>query len=448
MSTPASTSSSRKRKADALESAGDGESLSGRKLKVATTSASAHLPASCLAAILNFMEYGEVRRCLLAGKMMAVEAARYVETLSIMNASELVPSAARRFANVTEVNILSLTTAVRADEDGDEAEDILSAATATRSVLFLTSFPKLERAFLGGIFPTVTFRRRVFSKVFSKIPYHCSDCHEPKDHLSVFRGLVDQLCGAFRSRSLSPSLHLEGFIEDKQWGCDVEEREDDHGCRLCRNVVTSFPLDLVLKKIPTFYCGLCLNRSERIEALATRHDNPLRFQPQAITKCFLAMAGEMSFVINMSSHPDRNEGYLTVSKSGKTIVQSSFIERIESFIERIESQGGRHVIDEWSNRVYFNAIPVKDMEDLKKFANAIGPSVMNSITKRELLSALDLKATNDGKKHLLARQTFESLVELGFDLASKDFVLIDPLNEVVLENYHHLFRSEEEVGAP
>ena len=90
----------------------------------------------------------------------------------------------------------------------------------------------------------------------------------------------------------------------------------------------------------------------------------------------------------------------------------------------------------------------KTLEDLKKFANAIGPSVMNSITKRELLSALDLKATNDGKKHLLARQTFESLVELGFDLASKDFVLIDQLNEVVLENYHHLFRSEEEVGAP
>jgi hypothetical protein len=73
---------------------------------------------------------------------------------------------------------------------------------------------------------------------------------------------------------------------------------------------------------------------------------------------------------------------------------------------------------------------------------------MNSIPKLELLSALYLEATKDGKKHVLARQTFESLVELGFNLASEDFILIDPLNEVALENYHHMFRSEEEVEAP
>ena len=48
-------------------------------------------------------------------------------------------------------------------------------------------------------------------------------------------------------------------------------------------------------------------------------------------------------------------------------------------------------------------------------------------------------ATDDGKKRVLVRETFEVLVQLGFDLASKDFVLIDPLNEDALREYHDRF---------
>ena len=85
---------------------------------------------------------------------------------------------------------------------------------------------------------------------------------------------------------------------------------------------------------------------------------------------------------------------------------------------------------------------------LKKFSTAIGPSVMNAVPKRELLSTLHPlgKVAKDGKKSVLVRQTFESLVQLGLELASKDFVLIDPLNEAALQRYHHLFRSEEEAS--
>ena len=296
MSTRTSTSS-RKRKVDALESADDGsESSSRRKLKVAATTTSAHLPATCLAAILNFMEYADVRRCLLAGTIMAVDAARHVEVLNIMNASELVPSAARRFANVTEVNILSL---LDTDEDGDE--DTLSVGTASRSVLFLASFPKLKRAYLGGLWST------------SKFSYSHHSCREPKDHLSVFRGLVDHLCGAFRSRSLSPSLHLEGVFDD-QLDCYDDEREDGHRCRHCWNIATSFPLALVLGKIPEVH-SMCPSYSGRIEALATRHDNPLRFQPQAVVKCFLAMTQTMLSAGNVN--PGRD-------------IDNSFIERMKS----------------------------------------------------------------------------------------------------------------------
>ena len=417
MSNQTSTSS-RKRKADALEFADDSRSSSGRKLKVATTP-SAHLPASCLAAILNFMEYAEVRRCLLAGKVMAVDAARHVETLNIMNASELVSTAARRFANVTDVHILSL---LITNEDGNE--DILSADTASRSVPFLMTFPKLKRAFIGGIW------RDPHEDQWRKFPYMEHNCIEPKDHLSVFRGLVDYLSGAFRSRSLSPSLYLKGFVEDDQLDCG--EHEDGHRCRHCWNIVASFPLDLVLKKIPTSYgSGLCLEYSERIEALATRHDNPLLYRPQEVARCFLAMAKEMF-------------------KYGAIDSEGEFADVKKSFIERIKLQGGqtgkrrqRHGAELF---VPFHYIPAKDTEALKKLSAVIGPSVMSSLPKREILSAVSLPSWIDFEhgKTVFVRQTFESLVELGFDLASTDFVLIDPWNEAALRSYQHLFRSSEE----
>ena len=405
------STSSRKRKVDALEFADDGSasSPSRRKLKVAdATTSAAHLPAPCLAAILNFMEYADVRRCLLAGTIMAVDAARHVEVLNIMNASELVPSAARRFANVTEVNILSL---LDTDEDGDE--DTLSVGTASRSVLFLASFPKLKRAYLGGLWGN------------SKFSYSHHSCQEPKDHLSVFRGLVDHLCGAFRSRSLSPSLHLEGVFDD-QLDCYDGEREDGHRCRYCWNIFTSFPPALVLGKIPERH-SMCLSYSERIEALATRHDNPLRFQPQAVVKCFLAMTKAMLSAGNVDSGRD--------------------------FIGRMKSQGGKLTSFLWSagigHGVEFYYVSIRDMWVLKKFSTAIGPSVMNAVPKRELLSTLHPlgKVAKDGKKSVLVRQTFESLVQLGFDLASKDYVLFDPLNEDALDDYHHLFRSRSEEEA-
>ena len=53
---------------------------------------------------------------------------------------------------------------------------------------------------------------------------------------------------------------------------------------------------------------------------------------------------------------------------------------------------------------------------------------------------------DDGKKTVFARQTFEGLVELGFDLASKDFLLIDPLDEDGLQSIHCMFRSEGEAS--
>ena len=254
----------------------------------------------------------------------------------------------------------------------------------------------------------------------SKISFFYSSRNEPKDHLAVFRGLVDYLCGAFQSRSLSPSLHLEGVFQEDQLGCNEDKEEDGHRCRRCWDVATFFPAELVLENIPfRFRGGLCLSYSECIEALASRHDNPLRFQPQAVTKCFLRMTKSMFGSGRL--YPDRG---------------------IEDSFERIKKSQGGEVDKMGEDRfVDFHYMKEKDMEALKKFSTAIGPSVMNSIPMRELLSAVYPlgKATEDGKKRVLVRQIFESLVELGFELASKDFVLVDPLEETALKQFYNRF---------
>ena len=365
-----------------------------------------------------------MRTCMLAGKIMAIDAARHVEVLNIMNTSELAPSAARRFANVTDVNILSLITAT--EDDGDThhhtLEITLSVGTATRSVPFLMTFPKLKRAFLGGLHWYAN------SEDWLKCMYTHSSCHGPEDHRLVFQGLVDHLCGAFQSRSLSPRLKLGGVIGEGQLQCSDNESEDGRRCRRCWDITTSFPPAMVLGEIPLrFTEGLCLSYAERIDALATRPDNPLIFQPQEnITECFLRTGEEM-----FGSGSIYPEGDLE-----------------NSFIERVKSQGG--YIEEVDDGfcVDFHYISVNHMKALKKMAIAIGPSVINSIPKRELLFFLHPlnRTTEDGKKRVLVRQTFESLVQLGFDLPSKDFVLIDPLEERALQNYHALFRSEEEAS--
>ena len=400
MSTP---TTSRKRKADALEAdlAADD-----------TASSAAHLPATCLAAVLNFMEYADVRRCLLAGKLMAIEAARHVEVLNIMNTSELVPPAARRFANVSEVNILSLVFKM-------EEEDQLSAGTATRAVPFLSSFPKLERAFLGGIYEDFGWH---------KFSYTHSECTYPSDHLHIFRGLVDHFCGAFQSRLLSVNLNLGGVLDINQLACGADVGGLNNGrkdavCRRCWNVATSFPLDQVLHWLRPriYFCGLCLSASERTEAIAGRlHDSSLHHS-EAIIRCCLQMANYM-----LKSFPF-GPGVVHADSTGI------------SFWERIESQGGGKV-KTVGGQLYF--IAAQDLAVLKLVISFIDPDVIGKIPVGELkipIGKLPRRLLQKQKKICLDRQTFEGLVQIGFALTSSDYVLIDAMKEEALKNFRHVF---------
>ena len=224
------------------------------------------LPASCLASVFNFMKYADVRNCLLAGKVTAVEAASHVETLNITSPSELVVPASRRFENVTEVNVLCLLS-----ELPNEQGDVLSVETAERIVPFVSSLRKLTRCFLGGM------PRQGFPHVYKR-----THCVQPEDHQSIFRGLVTTFAGAFRSKALSQDLRLEGIVggdidgvslmvvnsTGTQLECSDEEEDPNEPCRCCRAIVSSFPLKTVVELV--YEKEVCVSRENIIEMIRSR----------------------------------------------------------------------------------------------------------------------------------------------------------------------------------
>ena len=104
----------------------------GTATATTSTTTSGQLPAFLVGSIMDFVPYKDLRTALLTGKLMANVISKQVNTINIMNASELVPAAVRRFPNVTEVNCLCLLTKAASTRPRLE----LSVATAMRVVPF------------------------------------------------------------------------------------------------------------------------------------------------------------------------------------------------------------------------------------------------------------------------------------------------------------------------
>ena len=109
------------------------------------------LPATCLASVLNFMLYSDVRKCMLVGKIMPNEVAKHVEALTIDTEAGMDVPAARRFPNVKKVNIACLLKCKVLDKHGYAGRYNLSPLVAPKVVPFLSMFPRLEKCFIGGI---------------------------------------------------------------------------------------------------------------------------------------------------------------------------------------------------------------------------------------------------------------------------------------------------------
>ena len=308
---------SRKRKADALEA--DGSAIDGTRTRkpAPDVDSPAFLPATCLAAVLNFMWYTDVRQCLLAGKMMAVEAAGHVETLNITKASELVAPSACRFRNASKVNILCLVSEMEREDDEDDEEDgnhppdQISMDTVARVVPFLSSIPKLERVYFGGLY----LESEV---VWGQYYYNADACEAPRGHHAIFNALVQNVIGGFQSRTLSQSLELNGILEFGQLECASREDDPDHPCQLCHHILSSFPLHLLLNPMAS-YGTFCIPHVDRIPAMIHRDgaDAILRSNDGAemLLGCLMNALSSILIKVEKSSKSEDDEAFTKKMKA-------------------------------------------------------------------------------------------------------------------------------------
>ena len=400
---------SRKRKADALEAdalEADDSATDGARKSGPDADSQAHLPSTCLAAVLNFMRYTDVRQCMLAGKMMAVEAARHVETLNITKASELVVPAARRFGNVTTVNVLCLISEISEDNRDDQ----ISFETATRVVPFLSSIPNLERVFLGGLYRN----RHATHAVMERYRYDI-DCVEPSDHQNIFKTLVESVIGGFQSKSLPQSLELGGVLVDGQLECADNGTEDpDHPCRFCRHLLSSFPLHLLVMSIPLDW-AFCVSRADRIRAVLRRDGTAATLRSSYIGTDMLL--GCLKYEIYRS--------VMSLWLSSKSEIDQAFIQKMraqEAACDRMSmSLYGKISLSE----------SFKDLLDLVK-SSPLLQDFLKSIPRDKLLETFVIGSPTKVGKTIFARQLFDALLEAGLQMDACDCIIVDPEKEPAL----------------
>ena len=106
-----------------------------------------HLPSDVIAHALDFLPFSDVRSAMLTGKHIAVHAAGHIETLNIMEASELNVRITGRYRNVKQVNIgcILVNRALTTARIPTYVEKEVSSDAVGRIVPFLGCFPKLQQ---------------------------------------------------------------------------------------------------------------------------------------------------------------------------------------------------------------------------------------------------------------------------------------------------------------
>jgi len=234
---PTSNKATRKRK---------GTSLSENEkklLKVAadpssSSSSTPHLPAPCLASVLDFLFYSDVRNCMLAGKAMAVEAAQLVGVLTIDKDAGMDIPAARRFPGVRRLNIYCLI-------EGYGSRDLfVNTSAMAKAVPLMQTFPKLKEAWLGG------YDDGYFDS------YAHDEMYDPADHNIAFRALIESVGAAYESRAISRDLKIVGLDYVHQIDCLESEPATSNGnrfgggaplCRTCYQFFKNFPVSHLVR---------------------------------------------------------------------------------------------------------------------------------------------------------------------------------------------------------
>lgn len=258
------------------------------------------LPPEIWANVLSpYLPYLDILHVSTVSRMFLHDVMPLIEELGLFSPRELHVAPTRRFPNVKTVCTLCL---VQCDDTHEN--ETICRDTVGRIVPFLSRFPNLQEAFLGGLCHhdedeeegsnehTTTDGQGggggaaaaaaapandgapTLNKgplVMTYRPYRCAT----NAHPTIASSLISSICGGYRSGLLNPRLEIWGLY------CPRSFLPTGHGCDVCREACTSFPLREVLRfKSPGFLeeCGIesaekmqtCLPSWERMSIVANR----------------------------------------------------------------------------------------------------------------------------------------------------------------------------------
>ena len=384
------------------ENKNEGTSSSTRPTN-SNNNAPLQLPAVVWGNVLNYMPYEDVRSTLLVGKLISVEAAKYVQTLNIMKSTQMVGPPARRFPNVTEVNIFCLLIHKVAKTPQEFSFACkLSSDTAVRTVPFVSMFTKLKRLFVGGrnIFPAgYDYREDMwFPARPMRIWYVPGSDISPDNHEVIFQSLVMAFCGAFKTRNISMGIaSMDGISEGNSRPCRGRKENPAKPCTFCRNISQHFPFVDVDKS------NMCLSLLECYKIILSRPGGRKFIDKVAREKIMDIVEYKMdSFYIKKESG------------AGK------------EFIERMAK--GKNDEDSflWKYVSYMNKNTFTKLDELIE-ATGVYPKTLDEEYVLKRIRSFTWKTKT------LAKSTFDGLVSRGFALGAELPVIVDETKEPALK---------------
>ena len=408
MSSPTRTTSTNKRKVDALGDSGDsGRPAAIARLKDATSVSDPsfptipHIPPPVWGRVLDFMPYEEVRSALLVGKIIANEAVKYVRVLNFMKGCQLDGPPVRRFASVEEVNCLCLIS-------GQWRSTVLCRDTTIRLVPLLMTFPKIRHVYVGGLLKEV----RNGQERLVRHDYHPGVCSSPANHRDLAKVLCYSFLGAFKARLLPQALHSKGYILqlfESSHVCQGDgTRSGDTLCETCADICSCFPLQNFMQH--PYFCR-CASEFVVLENVAKREGSREAFRK--------ASSDLSSYFLDEYFH-------------------AHLLENAESK----EEEALRHRLTDLGVRTgepcvcYLNTSNLIDLDRL--IAVGFDPKM---IPKNDLYEMMIIG--EDSREHdVFAKSTFDALVARGFAFEEADLIVLDERTEPALKELSARIRGD------
>ena len=370
------------------------------------------LPLPILGSVMDYLRYGDVRKAILVSRNFC-EAAKHVQTLNLCKTVEMHIPSARRFTNVTEINILCFLKSSGLDMGEDEQLDSeLDQNCLRRIIPFLAAWPgRLEKVFIGGL--STRFNDRFIYWPDEVI------LPEAPDHFDIYQSLIESFCGAFETGALPGTMKLEGIR------CLRYEERFGPQCLHCLHILRQFPLRQVLESLALPVGARmgngCISDKKSYEMVTARprgKELMLSMQQDLLSRHIFGFSYELIDQY-VDDEDDEEESYAI----------------FDTFMRRMTDAGvtnADHIL---------HLAP----EKIQNLQTLLGYGCKPQSLSREFIKSKlrNLSQRVLDPKLMISKKTFDELVRMGFLFEEGDFVVVDVFTEPVFRPKEYDFLRGE-----